>query len=131
MIGERKNVQTTPTRTHCKHSRPLPYYNPNKQDAPALEVYPAPSHHPTTPWFRRRRLGIVIALSSSASLCKNLEFVFEYLCHYWIYFFETQTSCLLSKEEFTPVGQASQLKMKSHSWALCLPHVSVNWYLSL
>ena len=39
----------TPTRTHCKHSRPLPYYNPNMQDAPALEVYLAPLHHPTTP----------------------------------------------------------------------------------
>ena len=29
MIDERKNVQTTSTRTYCKHSRPLPYYNPN------------------------------------------------------------------------------------------------------
>ena len=27
MIDERKNVQAT--RTYCKHSRPLPYYNPN------------------------------------------------------------------------------------------------------
>ena len=49
MIDERKNVQTTPTRTYCKRNRPLPYSNLNKQDAPALEVYPAPSHHPTTP----------------------------------------------------------------------------------
>ena len=49
MIDERKNVQTTPTRTYCKRNRPLPYSIPNKQDAPALEVYPAPSHHPTTP----------------------------------------------------------------------------------
>ena len=24
-----KNVQTTPTRTDCKHRRPLPYSNPN------------------------------------------------------------------------------------------------------
>ena len=29
VIDERKNVQTTPTRTYCKRSRPLPYYNPN------------------------------------------------------------------------------------------------------
>ena len=29
MIDESKNVQTTPTRTHCKCSRPLPYCNPN------------------------------------------------------------------------------------------------------
>ena len=29
MIDERKNVQTTPTRTYCKRSRPLPYSNPN------------------------------------------------------------------------------------------------------
>ena len=48
MIDERKNVQTTPTRTYCKRSKPLPYSTPN-EDAPALEAYPAPSHHPTTP----------------------------------------------------------------------------------
>ena len=29
MIDESKNVQTTPTRTYCKCSRPLPYCNPN------------------------------------------------------------------------------------------------------
>ena len=29
MIDERRNVHTTPTRTYCKCSRPLPYYNPN------------------------------------------------------------------------------------------------------
>ena len=29
-IDERKNVQTSPTRTHCKRNRPLPYYNPNE-----------------------------------------------------------------------------------------------------
>ena len=29
VIDERKNVQTTRTRTYCKHNRPLPYYNPN------------------------------------------------------------------------------------------------------
>ena len=28
-IDECKNVQTTPTRTYCKRSRPLPYYHPN------------------------------------------------------------------------------------------------------
>ena len=28
-IDESKNVQTTPTRTYCKHNRPLPYYYPN------------------------------------------------------------------------------------------------------
>ena len=28
-IDESKNVQTTPTRTYYKHSRPLPYCNPN------------------------------------------------------------------------------------------------------
>ena len=28
-IEESKNVQTTPTRTYCKRSRPLPYCHPN------------------------------------------------------------------------------------------------------
>ena len=30
VIDERKIVQTTPTRTYCKHNRPLSYCNPNK-----------------------------------------------------------------------------------------------------
>ena len=55
MIDERKNVQTAPTRTYCKRSKPLPYSNPNKQDAPALEVYPAPSHHPSTPRKKQKK----------------------------------------------------------------------------
>ena len=29
MIDKRKNVQTAPTRTYCKHSKPLLYSNPN------------------------------------------------------------------------------------------------------
>ena len=40
MIHERKNVQTSPTRTYCKRSRPLPYCNPNLKDAPASEPLP-------------------------------------------------------------------------------------------
>ena len=28
-VDESRNVQTTPTRTYYKRSRPLPYYNPN------------------------------------------------------------------------------------------------------
>ena len=43
MIDDSKNARTTPTRTHCKRSKPLPYSNPNEYDAPALEVNPAPS----------------------------------------------------------------------------------------
>ena len=49
MTDGSKNVQTTPTRTHHKRSRPLPHHYPNQQDVPALEVYPEKSHHPTTP----------------------------------------------------------------------------------
>ena len=48
-IDESKNVQTTPTHTYYKCSRPLSYCNPNCRTPLALEVYPAPSHHPTTP----------------------------------------------------------------------------------
>ena len=44
-----KNVQTTPIHTHRKRSWPLSHHYPNQQDAPALEVYIAPSHCPTTP----------------------------------------------------------------------------------
>ena len=48
VIDEGKKIQTTPFRTYCKRSRPLPHYYPNQYDAPALEVYQAPSHQPTT-----------------------------------------------------------------------------------
>ena len=51
-IDESKNVLSSPTRTYCKRNRPLPYCN---QHSPALEVYPAPSHHPTTPPKRGRK----------------------------------------------------------------------------
>ena len=46
-IDESKNVQTTPTHTYCKRNRLLPYCYQNCRTA--LEVYPAPSHHPTNP----------------------------------------------------------------------------------
>ena len=39
MIDERKNVQTTPTRTYCKRSTRFPYSNLNKQDAPAHNIH--------------------------------------------------------------------------------------------
>ena len=29
MLGERKNIQTTPIRTYYKHSKSLPYHFPN------------------------------------------------------------------------------------------------------
>ena len=45
MIDDRKNVQTTPSRTYCKRSRPLPYSFPNKQDARYWKVT---QHHRTT-----------------------------------------------------------------------------------
>ena len=49
-IDESKNVQTTPTRTYCKCSRPLPYCNPNGR-TPRLWKFT--QHHRTTrssPW---------------------------------------------------------------------------------
>ena len=46
-IDGSKNIQTTPTLTHRKLSRPLPTHYPNQQDVPALEANPALSHHPT------------------------------------------------------------------------------------
>ena len=45
---ERKNVQTTPTRTYCKHNRPLPYTS-KVVGRPGTESLPstfAPPDHP-------------------------------------------------------------------------------------
>ena len=69
MIDERKKVQTTPSRTYCKPSRPLPYSNPNKQDAPALKVYPASSHHPTTPNCLQKFLCVTYPLIAYRISC--------------------------------------------------------------
>ena len=45
-----KNAQTTPYCNYCKRTSSLPYYFPNKWDALALKIYPAPSHHPSRDW---------------------------------------------------------------------------------
>ena len=44
-IDESKNVQTTPTRTYCKRSRPLPYCNPNCRTPRHWKFF---QHHRTT-----------------------------------------------------------------------------------
>ena len=44
-IDESKNVQTTPIRTYCKRSRPLPYCNPNCRTPPHWKFT---QHHRTT-----------------------------------------------------------------------------------
>ena len=44
-IDESKNVQTTPTRTYCKCSKPLPYCNPNCRTPRRWKLT---QHHRTT-----------------------------------------------------------------------------------
>ena len=56
-------VQRTPTRTYCERNRPLPYCTLNKQDVPALKIYPAPSPHPTTPSNNRTQMHCCTSLS--------------------------------------------------------------------
>ena len=67
-IDERKNVQTTPTHTLCKRNTPLPYFYPNKWDAPALKVYPAPPDHPLRTGLRRLSLSLNLSVCLSVSL---------------------------------------------------------------
>ena len=49
-IDERKNVQTSPTRTYCKSNRPLPYYKPKLVGRPGTEslhsTFAPPDHPP-------------------------------------------------------------------------------------
>ena len=59
-IDESKNVQTTPTRTYCKSSRPLPYCIPNCRTP---QHWKFTQHHRTTRppplfyWSRNVRLA--------------------------------------------------------------------------
>ena len=55
MIDESKNVQTTPTRTYYKRSRPLPYCNPNCRTP---RHWKFTQHHRTTrpPHFYHRKM---------------------------------------------------------------------------
>ena len=59
-INESKNVQTTPTRTYCKCSRPLPYCNPNCR-TPRHRKFT--QHHRTTrpPPYRGFNWGVSFA----------------------------------------------------------------------
>ena len=60
MIDESKNVQTTPTRTHCKCSRPLPYCYPNCRTP---RHWKFTQHHRTTrppPWSFGVRLVVLL-----------------------------------------------------------------------
>ena len=66
MIEERKNVQTTPTRTYCKCSRPLPYCNPivGRTGTGSLPSTIAPPDHP--PLTRKRS---VVQIKNSGNCC--------------------------------------------------------------
>ena len=68
-IEESKNVQTT--RTHCKHSRPLPYYHPNCR---------TPRHWKITQGHRTTRppTSSVQKSASVACMCDKVMLVFSY-----------------------------------------------------
>ena len=56
-IDESKNVQTTPTRTYCKRSRPLPYYHSNCRTP---QHWKFTQHHRTTrPPLETNRNGLI------------------------------------------------------------------------
>ena len=62
MIDESKNVQTTPTRTYCKHNRPLPYLNQNcrtpqhwKFTQHHRTTHPPPPPPPPPPRFKNKQ----------------------------------------------------------------------------
>ena len=61
-IDESKNVQTTPTRTHCKRNRPLPYCN---QCCRTHRYWKFTQHHRTTqppPGGLRDRFGPIYSI---------------------------------------------------------------------
>ena len=115
MIDERKNVQTTPTRTYCKRSRSLPYSNPNKQDAPALEVFPstfAPPDHP------RGRVNKAYYTWRQGEW--GLQQVYIYPASGYIY------TC-------SPSSRVDSGQLTRHpaviSWLKCNLHMSTSWQL--
>ena len=59
-IDESKNVQTTPTRTYYKRSRPLPYCNPNCR---------TPRHWKFTQHHRTTRQPLYVYVIRSPTLC--------------------------------------------------------------
>ena len=73
VIVESKSVQTTPTRTYCKHNRPLPYSYPNCRTPRhwSLPITIAPHDHPRP-----------TALAVGAGGC-CLD-VFSLVCHFSI-----------------------------------------------
>ena len=66
-IDESKNVQTTPTRTYYKRSRPLPYCNPNCRTP---RHWKFTQHHRTTP-----TVIVIENISNSCGVMLQNQFV--------------------------------------------------------
>ena len=76
-IEESKNVKTTPTRTYCKSSRPLPYSNPNCR-TPGTGSLPRTIAPPDHPYLRQKiRMS---GRSMIPKLCKNFLIVLVPKC---------------------------------------------------
>ena len=70
-IDESKNVQTTPTRTYCKCSKPLPYFNPNRR---------MPRHWKFTQYHRTTRPPpLIIVKHSVTERCHKESYQMELL----------------------------------------------------
>ena len=70
-----------PARTYCKRNRSLPYYHQTCRTAPALEVCPGLSHHPTTP------IKMSPKISSDCSCHHDLAVIYVLLYAKWTILF--------------------------------------------
>ena len=70
MIDERKNVQITPTRTYCKHSKPLPY---SIQISRTPRQWKITQHHRTTrpPQLHQDKIHLVVVFPIWAVPCPS------------------------------------------------------------
>ena len=75
MTLERKKY---PNKPHPQRCRPLSYNYPNKSDALALKVYPAPSHHPTTPADVSNYTSVGIYLQMFCSVAFETQYIKPY-----------------------------------------------------
>ena len=90
-IDESTNVQTTPTRTYCKCSRPLPYCNPNRRTP---RHWKFTQHHRTTRPPRKRKERTKesknVQITPTRTYCKRNRAL-----HYYIPKRRTPRHCLI------------------------------------
>ena len=115
-----KNIKNIghPSRTCCKHSRPLPYYMQKQQDAPALEA--TQHHRPAQPTS-----NINVSAKFYQNIPNGLRVKFHYFQNLNLGKTSTNPKCHLTISWATSCQYRPMKNVISHSVGLDLVNINV------